>query len=519
MNHSYSVLVSIPVDSGVVLGGAALLLAIAGSVYMLRPVHDLWRRALTNLFFRDYYELGPTIQRFSQELGALREQGDVVNLLLDGLVETLNLSGVVFVGLPEGLDPSVLRLIEPDDLGARRDFATTEGRAGVLRGLVSVDLAASQLSWATPLMLNPWPGCAALVLIGPARGSLGLGLLVVGKKRAGGQLRRDDRMLLVTLAHQAGTALENAVLFAGLKISLAQVEVSTRQLVGARAEQQLLLRELVNADERQRAALARDLHDDALQEVLYLIRHSRLSVELVTALEPFMEPLEASPTQVLPTAASAPRNVALARLRAELTQLAERSVVVEQRLRALCLGLYPALLNSLGLQAALDDLANEHALTTGLRVALQWSNDALDATELLDPETALHVYRIAQEGLRNASKHAGASVAHVKLTLVRAPVPSQAGHHTSPHPLLQLDIQDDGPGIPLPVDYAALLREGHLGLAGMRERAQRIGGTLVIERAADGTHIRLLVPVDVAPPRTLVAEARRVQRTHEGNGQ
>lgn len=506
-------------DAVEILAVAMVMLAALGMLGLSRSVRDWWREGLEHLLTRDYYELGPTVQRFSQELGALREQDAIVNLLLDGLDDTLNLSGVAFVGLPEGLDPQMLRLIEPEDLRARRDFTSPEGSMEVLRGLVSVDLAASQLSWSTPLLLDPWRGCAALVLIGPARGGLGLGLLVVGPKRTGRALRRNDRMLLATLAHQAGTALENAVLFAGLKTSLAQVELSTKQLVAARAEQQLLLRELVNADERQRAALARDLHDDALQEVLYLIRHSRLGVELLATLEHQLEHQDEPPHGVAASAGStgdsdAPKQAGLARLRAELAQLAERSEVVEQRLRALCLGLYPALLHSLGLPAALDDLAREHAQATGLHVTVECPDDALDATELLDPELALHMYRIAQEGLRNASKHARASAATISLAVLR--LDSQAEHHTVPRSVLRLGIEDDGSGMPLPVDYAALLREGHLGLAGMRERALRIGGQLDIERAVSGgTRIRLHVPVDLSTARLLAADARSVQHAHE----
>lgn len=510
--QSTGVVASLSPESLVILGAAAVLLVALGTVGLSRPVRNQWRRVLDHLLSRDYYELGPTIQRFSQELGALREHDAVVALLLDGLVETLNLSGAAFVGLPEGLDPRMLRLIEQEDLRARRDFASPAGSAALLRGLISVDLAASRLSWAMPLLLDPWPACAALVLIGPARGGLGMGLLAVGPKRAGGELRRDDRMLLVTLAHQAGTALENAVLFAGLKTSLAQVEVSTKQLVAARAEQQLLLRELVNADERQRAALARDLHDDALQEVLYLIRHSRLGVELLANLEHQREGSHNT------TESATAGHAGLVRLRAELTQLAERSEVVEQRLRALCLGLYPPLLHSLGLAAALDDLAREHAQSSGLRVTVECPDDALQATELLDAETALHMYRIAQEGLRNASKHARASTARVGLALVRL-ADQAAGHHATPSSLFRLDIEDDGLGMSLPIDYAALLREGHLGLAGMRERALRISGNLSVERAArGGTCIRLLVPVDLGASPLLAAKTISLQHADESNG-
>lgn len=472
--------------------GLALLTAITYT-----PLRIRLQRALDTLLYRDYYELGPTVQQFSQELGALRDQEDVVDLLLDGLVETLNLSGVAFVALPEGLDPRMFGLIEPEDLRARRDFSTSEGRTSVVGGLNAVDFAASELSWASPLLIDPWPGCAALVLIGPAHGGQGLALLVVGHKRAGGALRRDDQSLLVTLAHQAGTALENAVLVAGLKTSLAQVDVSTAQLMAARAEQQLLLRELVNADERQRAALARDLHDDALQEVLYLIRHSRLCAELAANLERYPSLVGATSAVVLSPDARAPRQAAIERLRQELPQLAERAVVAEQRLRALCLGLYPALLNSLGLPAALDDLAREHAETTGLRVRVDYPESMVDAASSLDPETALHLYRIAQEGLRNASKHAGASAVCIRLALTPAQEPHVAGHPAELQPLLLLDIEDDGRGLPLPIDYAALLRQGHLGLAGMRERAQRIGRTFLISTKPDGgTRIHVQVPLE-----------------------
>lgn len=454
------------------------------------------RRSLDRLLCRDYYDVGPTLQRFSQEFATLRDHEGVVALLLDGLADTLNLSGIAFVSLPEGLDERMLALIEADDLRARRDFATPAGRAGVLRGLASLNLSAQHFSRSS-LRLGPWPGCAALLLVGPAGGSDEMALLVVGEKRGGGGLRRDDRSLLVTVAHQAATALANAVLVAGLRTSLAQVQVSTAQLVAARAEQQLLLRELVDADERQRAALARDLHDDALQEVLYLIRHSRLCAELVTSLN---RAIPAAPPRE-PGDSGSSRVPSLARLQHEVDQLAERSTVVERKLRALYMGLYPALLNLLGLPAALEDLARELGQSSRLPISVTYDDDVVAATAALRPETALHIYRVAQEALNNATKHALASFASVRLCLAAAGSDVSPGRRSSPRLrsrlALRLEVEDNGRGLPTPIDYVALLREGHLGLAGMRERAERIGAQLVIaDSPAGGTQVSLLVPFD-----------------------
>lgn len=489
---------------------ALLVLGVLGVLALLwlaatarAPVRDMLQRMLDSVFCRDYYDVGPTLQRFSQELAMLRDQAGVVGLLLDGLADTLNLTGIAFISLPEGLDERMLSLIEAEDIQARRQLASPDGRAAILRGLAGLNLNEHRLTGSS-LLLDPWPGCAGLLLIGPTAGSEAMAMLVIGCKRTGGRLRHDDRTLLVTVGHQAATALANAVLVAGLRTSLAQVEVSTAQLMAARAEQRLLLRELVDADERQRAALARDLHDDALQEVLYLIRHSRLCSELAASLN-LAVPATSERGAADPGSSRVPP---VARLQHEVGQLAERSVVVERKLRALYMGLYPALLNLLGLPAALDDLAGELSQNSGLPITVEHDDDVVAATTMLDSETALHIYRVAQEALNNATKHAGASSAVVRLRLAQAVPDIVPSRRPRPRTTLRLDVQDDGRGLPLPIDYVALLRDGHLGLAGMRERAERVGGQLTIAASpAGGAWVSLLVPLDAAA--TMTGERQR----------
>lgn len=473
------------------------------------PIRSLLRRVAHVAARRGSYELGAAVQRFSRDLAALRDQDGVVDLVLDGLCATLALSGIAFLALPEGPDERILRVVEAGDLRARGHYATEVGQREVLRGLAALD-AVSLSAPASPLILDPWPGCAALATVGSSGAGEGLALLIIGRKRTGAALRRNDRALLVTVAHQAATALANARLVAGLQTSLAQVRISTTQLVEARAEQRLLLRELVDAEERQRAALARDLHDDALQEVLYLIRHARLCIELAQHAERTAA-VRARADEMPPGGQGGQGGegatwegmrafgVGAGRLTQELRQIAERAELAEQRLRALYQGLYPALLPALGLPAALEELGRELSISGDVSIETDCTVEAREAALGLDGEAALHVYRIAQEALRNADKHAAAHAASLRLTL--APAISLArstrpSRHLDARRVLLLEVEDDGRGIALPVDYAALLRRGHLGLAGMRERAERLGADLAFAaRPEGGTRVALRLPL------------------------
>lgn len=458
------------------------------------PASKMVQRLVDTALFRDYYDYGGTLQTFSQKLATAFDDEAVVQTLLDGLMDTLNLRGIAFVPLPEGLEPQVLQVIGPDDLRARGTYATLEGRTMLLGQLARYTLGSHLLPPSTQMVRRPFKGCAALLYIGFGQQSGVSAILLVGHKAAGGPLRREDTALLQTIAHQAATALSNAQLVNGLRISLQQVQVSTSQLVAARTEQELLLHELVSADERQRASLARELHDDALQEVLFVIRHSQLAVRLADAFERSVETLPAdadrsgtpndSVSQLAPTSA---------RLRRELSELAERSSVVEKKLRALCLGLYPDMLHRLGLTAALDDLAEQ--MNTSLTVVtIEYDDEAARIGENLDPQVALHLYRIAQEGLSNAHKHGRASAATVKLEVVEAPTEVTRWHDR--WSWIRLQVRDNGIGIPLPVDIGASLRDGHLGLASMRERAQLIGGRLHFDKAPEGgAQITVIAPV------------------------
>ncbi len=484
----------IPVKDSYAYEAATALLALFVAV-TYAPVSKLVQRLVDTALYRDYYDYEGTLQRFSQQLAAAYDHETLAQVLLDGLMETLNLSAIAFVPLPEGLAPQVLTMLGPDDLRARGAYATPDGCSALLTQLSRFTQGRHRLPPASQLALHPWKGCAALVYIGSGQQVGASALLVVGAKSAGGPLRREDSALLLTIAHQSATALANAQLVSGLRISLQQVQLSNQQVAVARAEQELLARELVNADERQRASLARELHDDALQEVLYVIRHSQLAVRLADAFERSAERIPAeverlggpsdSMSQLAPTSA---------RLHRELSELAERSAIVEKKLRALCLGLYPDMLHSLGLTPALDDLAEQMNAAALMTVTVEYDDQAMQVGEQLDPQVALHLYRIAQEGLSNAHKHGRASAATVCLTIQESP--AFDAHWSDRWSWIRLQVRDNGCGIALPVDIGASLRDGHLGLASMRERAQLIGGQLQFDHAPEGgAQVTVIAPV------------------------
>jgi signal transduction histidine kinase len=100
----------------------------------------------------------------------------------------------------------------------------------------------------------------------------------------------------------------------------------------------------------------------------------------------------------------------------------------------------------------------------------------------LFPETELLLFRIVQEALRNIAKHANATRAAVEIKFDENKI--------------TVTISDDGRGFEPPENLGALTPTGKLGLAGMQERVQLLGGTLNLEsRPGKGTRISVETPV------------------------
>ncbi len=206
---------------------------------------------------------------------------------------------------------------------------------------------------------------------------------------------------------------------------------------------------VVAAEEDQRRRLARELHDEPLQLFLHLARR--------------LEQLEAS--------TGAP---GLSEARIQALQAAVR-------LRSLAHDLRPPALDQLGLVAALSSLLAELEDETGLRTDLEIIGEAAR----LSPEMELGAFRIVQEALRNTVRHAQAHQVQVSVTF-------------EPDRLL-LVVSDDGRGFVR--EEGAELAAGHLGLLGMAERANLLGGHLHV-RSAPGTGTCISAVLSWAPQET-----------------
>ncbi|MGB8169898.1 MAG: sensor histidine kinase [Chthoniobacteraceae bacterium] len=203
-----------------------------------------------------------------------------------------------------------------------------------------------------------------------------------------------------------------------------------------------LEQELVRASEREQMRIGQDLHDGVCQSLAAIDCATQcLKTELESAR--------------LPHASSA-----------AVIQKMLRDTVVEAR--SLARGLFPVQMESHGLPAALQDLV---ATTNQLRHT-SVSFAATGDIRVENRETAIHLYRIAQEALSNAVRHGHAN--HITVSL------------TEDHRHLVMTIDDDGRGISATNEVA-----NGMGLRTMRYRAQVIDATLdVISKPSGGTSIR-----------------------------
>jgi signal transduction histidine kinase len=180
---------------------------------------------------------------------------------------------------------------------------------------------------------------------------------------------------------------------------------------------------------------------------------------------------------------------ALTAMKIDLQQIARRHAVLEEPLtpvahtidsivdlvRRIAGDLRPAILDDLGISAALEQQLRRLRESTGIETALTVSEEPE-----LDMLTGATFYRITREALANVVRHAGASRVEVSLA-------TRGGTAV-------LEIRDDGRGI-TPEEIAA---PSSLGLLGIRERAELLGGSVAIEgRSGEGTVLTVTLPVTV----------------------
>jgi signal transduction histidine kinase len=149
--------------------------------------------------------------------------------------------------------------------------------------------------------------------------------------------------------------------------------------------------------------------------------------------------------------------------------------------------LRPSLLDDLGLLPALRSLADRIEARSGLAITF----DAPTSLPPLSKGAELVIYRAMQEALTNVVRHAEATAVEVGLRVVADAV--------------VLTVWDDGRGLPEGTTAEQFQRAGHMGLTGMRERVQGLGGRMHAENIAGGG-LRVEVVVPTATPESRLHE-------------
>ncbi len=215
-------------------------------------------------------------------------------------------------------------------------------------------------------------------------------------------------------------------------------------------QMRLLSRRTLSAQEEERKRVSRELHDVIAQML------AGINVRLAT---------------LITDAAASTKGLSLKILRAQ--RLVEKSVDIVQRFAR---ELRPALLDDLGLVPAVHSYLKGFALGTGIRVNLT----AFKGDEQLTAAMRTSLYRVALEALTNVARHAQAS--RVDVTLRK-----RGGN-------ILMEIRDDGKSFDVEKMWS-VRKSRHLGMLGMRERMEMVGGSFTVESApGQGTTVTARIP-------------------------
>jgi signal transduction histidine kinase len=317
-------------------------------------------------------------------------------------------------------------------------------RADTLEELVDTVRHGLDLTWARAQIDGVVAGVGdasteAELVVAIRDGDAPIGRIECGPRRDGNPLVTEDRRLLVSLAGQAAAAARSLQLAEELSERLQQIERQAAELAASRDR-------VVAVQDAERRRLQRDLHDGVQQEVVAMIAKLGLARQRLGRGDPSGERL-------------------LTDLQADLGDLL-------RTLRAVAHAIHPPVLADRGLLSAVE------AQAARLPVAMAVHADPALRDVRFPPRIEATAWYALAEALSNVVKHAHATQVEVSLQ--------------QPDGRLWLEVRDDGRG------FDAEAGRG-LGLAGLADRLDIVGGSLVVESAAGrGTTLRMDIPLGSA---------------------
>lgn len=238
---------------------------------------------------------------------------------------------------------------------------------------------------------------------------------------------KDDIYLLTSIGDQLGIAIEQARLY--------------RRLDDGRKRYQTLLRQMITIQEEERKRIARELHDETSQQLTALALNLQALIEM-------MEMGDVKATEI----------------KAMLKRTHNIAVQATAEVVRLIKELRPTLLETLGLAAAIHNLAETNLASRGIDVATEFKGME---QRRLSPEAEVTLFRVAQEAMSNIVKHSEAKKAIIRL---------ECNNNEC-----ILCIEDDGKGFNVS-EITRIEKDGRgAGLFGVRERVAVVGGEAYIE--------------------------------------
>lgn len=219
------------------------------------------------------------------------------------------------------------------------------------------------------------------------------------------------------------------------------------------AQARLLVGKVLTAQEEERQRVARELHDDAGQALASLM----FGIDALDRLGP-------------------DRGAARVEQLASLRTITKEAI---DSLRRTIFALRPPALDDLGLEAAIMRYADLHARPAGIAVSISGAVDA----HRLGPDGEVALFRVIQESLNNVVRHSGATAAQISL-------------RQQPDGAIEVHVRDNGRGF----DLDAARRADAVGIYGMEERAEMLGGYLtVVSAPGAGTVVNAVFPAAAEP--------------------
>ncbi len=417
--------------------------AVALLVYWLRPI---FLGMVDQLFYRGTYSSRQALLSFNSKMGNIINLNELADEMLPAIVKALRTpqAKLLFEDVSSG--DFTTQFTYPEVKGKSSD----EPRFNLDNPIVAwLEKETSPLDLKQidniPQFKGLWQTereklvASNLELLCPikSRGKL-IGILALGRKQSKALYSQEDIELVTSLASQAGIIIENARMLDSLKKQQLQVEQ--------------LLTKAIHAQEEERQRISVDLHDGVAQ----WLAGASYRAQTVDALLSGNDNDEA---------------------RGELATVESTIDKSLKELRRVLTGLRPP---------ALDELGLKHALRQSLE---ELKADGLDCrfSEVGTPvrlpsSMEITVYRAVQEALTNIRKHANATKVNVRLQFQTDK--------------LLVEVRDNGRGFDLSQTLDSAISVGHIGLLGMKQRAEMLGGDIKIRTdEGTGTSIILSLPI------------------------